>query len=81
MAALWHPGAYGEHTMGAVLKETEVAARALGVQLQLVQALGPNDFDSPFSTMTSEHAGTVIVLPSPMLFGEHRRIVGLGAKR
>jgi putative ABC transport system substrate-binding protein len=80
MAALWHPGAYGEHTMGAVLKETEVAARALGVQLQLVQALGPNDFDSPFSTMTSEHAGTVIVLPSPMLFGEHRRIVGLAAK-
>jgi len=80
VAALWHPGAYGEHTMGVVLKETEVAARALGVQLQLVPALGPSDFDSAFSAMTRERAGAVIVLPSPMLFGEHRRIVDLAAR-
>jgi putative ABC transport system substrate-binding protein len=80
VAALWHPDAYGEHTMGVVLKEAEVAARELGLQLQLVRALGPNDFDSAFSAMTAEHAGAAIVLPSPMLFGEHRRIVDLAAK-
>ena len=30
--------------------------------------------------MTQERAGAVILLPSPMLFGEHKRIVGLAAK-
>jgi putative ABC transport system substrate-binding protein len=30
--------------------------------------------------MTREHADAVIVLPSPMLYGEHKRIVELAAK-
>jgi putative ABC transport system substrate-binding protein len=80
VAALWHPRAYGEQTMGVVLKETEVAARSLGLQLQLVQAFGPDDFDSAFSAMIRERAGALIVLPSPMLFTEHRRIVDLAVK-
>jgi putative ABC transport system substrate-binding protein len=80
LAALWHPGAYGEHTMAGLLKDTEVAARSLGVQLQLVQSLGPNDFDNAFSAMTEGHADALVTLPSPMLYGEHRRIVELAAK-
>jgi putative tryptophan/tyrosine transport system substrate-binding protein len=80
VAALWHPRAYGEHTMADMLKEAEGAARTLGVQLQLVQALGPNDFDSAFSAMTQERADAFVVLPSPMLWAEHRRIVALAAK-
>src|SRR6266852_227100 len=80
VAALWHPGAYGERTMKGFLTEIEIAARSLGVQLQLVQALGPEDFDSAFSAMASGHADALIVLPSPMLYAEHRRIVELAAK-
>jgi putative ABC transport system substrate-binding protein len=80
VAALWHPGAYGERTMGNVLKETKDTARALGVQLQLVPALGPNDFDGAFSAMVRENAGAFIVLPSPMLFTENKRIVDQAAK-
>jgi hypothetical protein len=34
VAALWHPGAYGEHTMRNMVKETEVAARTVGVHLR-----------------------------------------------
>jgi putative tryptophan/tyrosine transport system substrate-binding protein len=45
-----------------------------------VQAFGPNDFDSAFSAMIRERAGAFIVLPSPMLFTEHRRIVDLAAR-
>jgi putative tryptophan/tyrosine transport system substrate-binding protein len=78
VAALWHPRVYGEHT--GLLTEIEVAARALGVRLQLVQVLGPNDFENAFSAMSEERASAVIVLPSPMLHGEHRRIVDLAAK-
>ena len=79
VAALWHPHAYGEHTMASVVKDIENAARILGMQLQLVPADGPDDIASAFSTMTRERSDAFIVLPSPMLFGEHRRIVELAA--
>jgi putative tryptophan/tyrosine transport system substrate-binding protein len=79
VAALWHPAAYGERTTGVVLKEVEVAARTLEMQLQLVPAVGPDDFAGAFSAMTREGAHAFIVLPSPMLFGEHKRIVDLAA--
>jgi putative ABC transport system substrate-binding protein len=80
VAVLWHPGAYGERTMEGILKEIEAAGLATGVQLQLVQVHGPNDFESAFSVMTRGHADALIVMPSPMLFTEHRRIVALAAK-
>jgi putative ABC transport system substrate-binding protein len=80
VAALWHPAAYGKRTMEGMLRETENAAHYLGLQLQLVPALGPGDLDGAFITMTREHADAVILLPSPMLYGEHKRIVELAAK-
>jgi putative ABC transport system substrate-binding protein len=79
VAALWHPHAYGERTMAGVLREIEGAARSLGMQLQLVPASAPDDFASAFSVMTKERAEAFIVMPSPMLFGEHKRIVKLAA--
>jgi putative tryptophan/tyrosine transport system substrate-binding protein len=81
VAALWHPNAYSERTMAGVLNEIEVAARALGLQLQLVPAVGPDDFVSAFAAMAREDAEALIVMPSPMLFGEYRRIVNIAADR
>jgi putative tryptophan/tyrosine transport system substrate-binding protein len=79
VTALLHPNAYGEQTTGNVVKDIEDAARTLGMQLQLVPADGPDDIASAFSAMAIERADAFIVLPSPMLFGEHRRIVQLAA--
>ena len=79
VAALWHPHAYGERTMASVVRDIEDAARTLGMQLQLVPADGPDDIASAFSTMAKERADAFMVFPSPMLFGEHRRIVELAA--
>jgi putative tryptophan/tyrosine transport system substrate-binding protein len=79
VAALWHPNAYSERTMADVLNEIEVAARTLGLQLQLVPALGSDDFVSAFAAMAREHADALIVMPSPMLFGEYRRIASIAA--
>ena len=79
VAALLHPHAYGERTTASVVKDVEDAARTLGMQLQLVPADGPDDIAGAFSAMVKEHAGAFIVLPSPMLFGEHRRIVEFAA--
>ena len=66
--------------MEGMLRETETAAQALRLQLQLVPAIGPADLEGAFLTMTREHADAVILLPSPMLYGEHKRIVELAAK-
>jgi len=79
VAALWHPSAYGKRTMDGMLKETEVAAQMLRLQLQLVPAAGPGDLDGAFLKITREHADAVILLPSPMLYAEHKRIVELAA--
>jgi putative ABC transport system substrate-binding protein len=79
VAVLWHPNAYGERTMAGLLNEMEVAARTLGLQLQLVPVFGPEDVVSAFAAMARERAGALIVMPSPILFGEYKRIVGLAA--
>jgi putative ABC transport system substrate-binding protein len=80
VAVLWQPGAFGERTEQDMLKAAEVAARALGVRLQFVEARGPTDFDRAFSDMTRAHAGALTVLPSPMFLNERRRLVDLAAK-
>jgi putative ABC transport system substrate-binding protein len=79
VAALWHPNAYSERTMAGVLNEIEAAARSLGLQLQLVPAVGPDDIVGAFATIAREHADALIVMPSPMLFGEYGRIVSIAA--
>src|SRR5713226_7887729 len=80
VAVLWQPGAAGERTEKEMLKGAEVAARALGVRLQFVEARGPADFDRAFSDMTRARAGALTVLPGNMFFSERRRLVDLAAK-
>src|SRR5207245_10494078 len=79
-AVLWQPGAFGERTEKDLLKAAEVAARALGVRLQFVEARGPDDFDRAFSKMTSARADALTVLPTAMFVSERRRLVDLAAK-
>ena len=80
VAVLWQPGALGERTEKDMLKGAEVAARALGVRLQFVEARGPADFDRAFSDMTRARADALTVLPSTMFLSERRRLVDLAAK-
>jgi putative ABC transport system substrate-binding protein len=62
------------------LRELESAARALQIQLQGVEARGPRDLDAAFAAATRERAGGLIILSSPMYFGERRRITELAAR-
>lgn len=80
VAALWHPGAYSERTMAGIRNEVELAARTLGLQLQLVPAVSPDDFAGAFAAIVQERTEALIVMPSPMLFGEYKRIAGIAAK-
>jgi putative ABC transport system substrate-binding protein len=69
-----------ERTWKVLLDQAEVAARALGVQLQVVAARNPAEFDRAFLDMTRARAGALTVLPTPMFFSERRRLVDLAAK-
>ena len=80
VAILWQPGAASERSVRDMLKEAEVAARALGLLPQFVEARGPEDFDMAFSDMTRARAGALTVLPSTMFLNERRRLVNLAAK-
>lgn len=80
VGVLWHPDAFGERTMRDMLNETEAAARPLGLQLQLVEVRGPDEFDRAFSMIMPERPDALFVFPSALLFGERRRIVALAEK-
>ena len=80
VAILWHPGAFGEQTMRDTVKEAETSARALGLQLRLVEVRDADEFDRAFSTIARERADAVFVFPSTMLFTERKRLVALAAK-
>jgi putative ABC transport system substrate-binding protein len=80
VAILWQPGGNPERTEKGMLNQAEVAARALGVRLQVVEARGPADFDRALSDMTRARAAAVTVLPSTMFFNERKPLVGLVAK-
>jgi len=80
VAVLWQPGAVPERTEKDILQGAEVAARALGVQLQFVEARGPEEFDRAFSEIIRVRAGALTVLPSSMFISERRRLVDLAAK-
>jgi putative ABC transport system substrate-binding protein len=80
VAVLWQPGGFGERTQQDMLNGAEVAARALGVQPQFVEARGPADFDRAFSEMTRARAGALTVFSNAMFTIERRRLVDLAAK-
>ena len=80
VAALWLPGYLGERTEKDMLEAADVAARALGVRLQVVEARGPEDFDRAFSDMTRARAGAVTVQSTGIFFIERQRLVDLAAK-
>lgn len=61
------------------IKELNVAARSLGVQLQFLEAQGPNEFDGAFAAMAKERAGALLIL-ADIIFNAHAtRLADLAA--
>ena len=75
VVALWNPGGLGEHTDTILLKETEAAAKALGLQVRLVEVRGSKDFDRAFADVKKDRTSALMVTPSPLFRAEVRRIV------
>ena len=62
------------------ISELNVAARSLGVQLQLLEVRGPNEFDGAFAAMATERVGALLVVADSMLIQHRRRLVDLAAR-
>jgi len=63
------------------MKEIRAAANALGVQVQMLQVRGANDFESAFDASTKGGANALIVLQGPLTSSYRKRIIELAAKR
>jgi putative ABC transport system substrate-binding protein len=62
------------------VRDVKVAARSLGVQLQLLEARGPDEFDGAFAAMARERAGALLVMPDSMLVSHGARLAELAAR-
>src|SRR5262245_47646819 len=62
------------------MRETEAAARSLGVQLQPLEVRGLDDFERVFQAAIKERAGALITLDDAFVFTHRARIVQLAAK-
>src|SRR6266567_6599300 len=62
------------------IREVNVAARSLGVQLQLLEARGPNEFDGAFAAMAKERVGALLVLSDAMLNSHRTWLADLAAR-
>src|SRR5215813_6505103 len=77
VAVIWNPENPGKtHS----LRETEVAARAFGSQLQPLEVRGPSDIEPAFQAARRERAGGLIVLRDVVTVGQTKRIVELALK-
>jgi putative ABC transport system substrate-binding protein len=77
VAVLTDPGTGGH---GPQIKELEIAAPALGLQLQACEVRSPSELENVFSAMIAARAGAFIGLQQPTLDRLRRRIVESAAK-
>ena len=62
------------------LKETEVAARSLGLKLQFQDVKEPDDLNRAFEAITKARTGALIVTGGPFGSANRKRIVEFAAK-
>ena len=77
VAVLWNPA---DPAKALDLRETQATGQALGVQLQVLEVQGPEDFERAFAAMTSDRAEALITLGDPLTVSHRMRIVDLAAK-
>ena len=62
------------------LRETELAAGALGVRIQYLDVLNPKDIETAFRAASKGRADAVLVLANPVLVSHRTQIAELAVK-
>ncbi len=74
---MWNPAG---PDYAAEKNEIELAARALGLQLEAVEARGPDDLENAFSAMTKANANAFMGMTDTRFFRNRKRIIKLSVK-
>jgi putative ABC transport system substrate-binding protein len=77
LAVLWHPDAIGSTLSW---KESQLAAREQGLQLQSLEVRDPEDLEGAFQAASKERARALVALRSPIIAIERKRIAELAIK-
>jgi len=72
VAVLWSPDS---RNSAQGLPETEAAARSFGIKLQSLSVKGPDDVGRAFSAMRKERVSAFMLLRSPLILSQIKRIV------
>jgi putative ABC transport system substrate-binding protein len=62
------------------MRATSEAGRSLGVQLQLLEARSPDEFEGVFAVMARERAGALFVMRDQLFIAHSIRLASLAAK-
>lgn len=80
VAILWQPDSGMERTDRATLEDADVAAKALSVQVRVIDVRVPAELEQAFTKIASERANALLVLGTPMFYTERQRLVGLAER-
>jgi putative tryptophan/tyrosine transport system substrate-binding protein len=77
VAILWNPA---NPAQALAMRDVKRAARSVGVQLQLLEARGPNEFDAAFAAMAKQRAEALLVVPEAIFVVHGARLADLAAR-
>jgi putative tryptophan/tyrosine transport system substrate-binding protein len=77
VAFLWDPDM---PSTAQDLTDVRTAAGVLGLQLEVIEAQGADDYERAFAAMTTERTEALITVSSPTFIQDRSRIVSLAAK-
>lgn len=78
LAILANPGHAGEQSE---LRESQVAARRLGLSVQYLPVSSARDFDAAFEAMTRERAEAIVAFPDVLIMSQAQAIAEFAARR
>src|SRR5262249_48259891 len=67
-------------TPGSDLEDAEVAARATGRELIVLEASSERDFDAVFATLVERRAGALLVASDPFFISQRDQLVALAMR-
>jgi ABC-type uncharacterized transport system substrate-binding protein len=80
VALLWQSGSLREETVSQMVQEAQDAARALGLELQVVEARTADGLDPAFDEIVKGRAEALVVLMSPTFNTQTKRLADLASQ-